>query len=70
MHVHLSILGATQQGGNNLLRVQQARRIKAAFDGHKGIQFIARKLHAHLIDFLHPDSVLASDCSTDLDAEL
>src|SRR5450755_3260212 len=58
---HLAVLGAAVQGRYRLVRIQQERRIESALDDNKRGNFFGRKLHAHRIDFLDPDAVLAGD---------
>jgi hypothetical protein len=70
MHVQLAVLGATRQGRDDLERIEQAVGIERALHGREGIGLIARELHAHPVDFLDADAMLAGDRAADLDAQL
>src|SRR5690606_36879149 len=70
MDVHFPVLGAARQRGYDLLGIEQTIRIECSFERQKIVEFLARELNAHLIDFFHAHPMLAGDRTPDLHAEL
>jgi len=69
VHVHRAVFSAAVQGGHRFARIQERIGVKRSFYPMKHFKFIGAKLDAHLVDFLDPHAVLASDGSTHLDTQ-
>ena len=65
---HLAELGAPVQRRDVLRRVEQPGGIEGALHPAERLQLRGRELHAHLVDLLDADAVLAGDGAADLDA--
>ncbi len=68
--MHLSVLGAALQGGDDLARVEQAFGVEGALDGEHLLAFFGRKLHAHAAELFDAHAVLAGDGAAHLHAGL
>ena len=62
-------LSTAMQCRHGLARVEQGERIKRVFDPVELLQLGAAELHAHLIYFLHADTVFAGDGAAHLNAQ-
>ena len=69
VHMHVTELGAARQGRHRLAGVEQATGIEGRLDGVELGQFEGIELHAHLVDLLDADAVLASNGAADLHAQ-
>ena len=70
MHMHRAEFGAAVQRRHGLAGIEQAGRIERGLDGMELGQFRAAELHAHLVDLLDADAVLAGDGAADFHAQL
>src|SRR3990167_5192784 len=70
MDVHGAELGAAGEGRDGLARIEQAQRVEGVLQGEEGLELGRTELHAHLVDLLAADPVLAGDRAADRDAEL
>jgi hypothetical protein len=61
MDMHASVFGTAVQARHRLAGIEQARFVEGGLDAVKGHQLRRLVLHAHLVDFLDADAVLASD---------
>jgi hypothetical protein len=61
MHMHAAVFGAAMQAGHRLAGIEQAALVEGCLDAVEGLQFRRFVLHAHLVDLLDTDAVLAGD---------
>src|SRR5688500_7357768 len=70
VHVHAPEFGAAMQARHRLARVQQTVLVEGALHRVENLELRSAELHAHVIDFLDADTVLAGDRSPDCYGEL
>src|SRR6516225_3708026 len=58
-YVHLAVLGTAGARRDALVGIEESRRIEGAFDRVERVALFRRKLHAHRIDLLDADAMLA-----------
>lgn len=66
---HGAEFGAPVKRGDGTPRVQQTCPIECGLDRVEAGEFGGRELHAHLVQLLHPDTMLTSDRPPHLHAE-
>ena len=59
-HQHLSVFGAAVQRRDHLARIEQARAVERTLDATHLLQLGGAELHAHRIELLDADTVLAA----------
>src|SRR6185503_1600142 len=69
-HVHAAEFSATRECRHGFAGIEQALRVERALERVEHFELLAAELHAHLVDLLHADAVLAGDRSADRDAFL
>src|SRR5579883_1275298 len=70
MHAQPPKLGTAVQCRHGLAGVEQAALIERALDGMEDLELAPAELHAHLLDLLHADAMLAADAAAFAHAEL
>jgi hypothetical protein len=70
VHVHAAELGAAVQGRHGLAWIEQPVLVECRFHSMKGFELDRLELHAHRVDFLDADAVLAGDGAADVDRKL
>src|SRR5688572_7358464 len=69
-HQLLAVFGAALQRRNHLARVEHAGRIEGALDAEHLLVLRRAELHAHAVELLHADAMLARDRAAHGDAGL
>jgi len=69
VHVHRAELGAAVQGRHGAAGVQEALGVEGGLETVEGLELGRAELHAHRVELLDADAVLAGDRAADLDAQ-
>src|ERR1700744_1278585 len=70
LDVHAAVLGAAVQRGDHLARIEQALRIERGLQREHLRTLGLGELHAHRVELLGADAVLAADRAAHRDAQL
>src|SRR5258705_4223027 len=70
MHVHAAEFSAAVQSRHRLAGIEQQVFVEGGLHRMKRRKLGWPELHAHRIDFLDADTVLAGDCAADIDRKL